>query len=115
MWSIGLSLALATGTAWGQQQDTARASEYAGASFDAKTSADAGSGVEPASKSISTKGVSSTKPGRSIDAAAQSAPKSISEPGVAPAKPQGQATGVEPASKSISEKGVSATKSRRNE
>ena len=115
--SIGLSLTLVTGTAWAQQQYAARATEYAGAAFDAKTGTDPGTAVDPASKSISSKGVSSTKQEPSLQTGAEPAPKSISEPGVAaPAKPRhNQAIEIQPASKSISEKGVSSTKSRRNE
>lgn len=140
MLSIGLSLALTSGAAWAQQQDAARATEYAGAGFDAKTSADPGTAVdpapksisskgvsstqsepsiqnraEPASRSISEKGVSSTKSRRNDGTAVESAPESASEPGAAAAPRNNPAIEIQPASKSISEKGVSSTKSRRNE
>ena len=114
MLSIAVSLALASGTAWAQQQDAARAQEYAGAAFDAKTGAEPGVVDEAEAKSISTKGVSSTKPGRTVDAAAEPADRSISEKGVRAAKADsGVGAAVEPASKSISEKGLSADPPRR--
>ena len=111
MLSIAVSLALASGTAWAQQQDAARAQEYAGAAFDAKTVAEPGVVDEAEAKSISTKGVSSTKPGRTVDAAAEPASRSISEKGVRASGAQHRVeTAAEPADKSISEQGVRAAK-----
>lgn len=116
MLSIAVTLALSTGTAWAQQQDAARATQYAGAAFDAKSAAaDPAAEVDPASKSISSKGVTSTKPDANAQTA-EPAPQSVSEPGVVASKPRhDQAIEIQPASKSIREKGVNSTKSRRNE